>query len=113
MKWATWLNVLLGAWVFVAPWAIGYGGTIATNDHAAGLVVLLVALGSVAVPLTVDTLAIVNLLMGIWIAASPIMFGSLVRVEATNDVGVGLLIVLLAAIRIGSSRRMPGQRVMD
>jgi hypothetical protein len=114
MKWASWLNVLLGAWLFVAPWVIGYSGTGALDDHAAGLTVLLVALASVAVPLNVDTLAIVNLLAGIWIAASPIMFGyGDLRAAASNDVGVGLLIVLMAAIRIGSSRRMPGQRVMD
>ena len=113
MKWASWLNVLLGAWLFVAPWAIGYSGTVATDDHAAGLTVLLVGLGSAAVPQTVDTLAIINLLAGIWIAASPIMFGSLVRAAATNEVGIGLLIALLSAIRIGAARRLPGQRVMD
>jgi hypothetical protein len=105
MKWTSWLNVLLGAWLFVSPWVIGYAGVGAAEDHAAGIIVLLLALGSVAVPRSVDLLAIMNLLMGIWVAVAPMMFGyDFVRVAATNDVAVGLLVVVLSAIRVGSAR---------
>jgi hypothetical protein len=114
MKWVSWLNVLAGAWLFVAPWALGYTGTGATEDHTLGVIVLLLALGSVAVPQSVDALAIMNLIAGIWVAAGPFVFGyDYIRVAASNDVGIGLLIVLLSAIRAGSARLLPGRRIMQ
>lgn len=114
MKWVSWLNVLLGAWLFVAPWANGYAGIGATEDHTLGIIVLLLALGSVAVPRSVDAFAIMNLIAGIWVAAAPFMFGyDSIRVAASNDVGIGLLIVLLSAIRAGSARLLPGRQLME
>lgn len=113
MKWVSWLNVLLGAWLFVAPWALGYTGIAAAEEHTMGIIVLLLALGSVIVPRSVDAFAIMNLIAGIWVAAGPIMFAYIVRVAATNDVAIGWLIVLLSAIRAGSARLLPGRKIMQ
>lgn len=114
MKWPSWLNALLGAWLFVSPWVLQYGGSGATEDHVAGIIVLLIALGSVAVPRSVDGLAIMNLIVGLWIPFAPILFGyAFVRSATTNDIGIGLLVVLLAAIRAGSARLLPGRQIME
>jgi hypothetical protein len=114
MKWTSWVNVLLGAWLFVAPWVLAYRGIGAAEDHAAGIVVLLLALGSAMVPKAVDALAIMNVIAGLWILFAPAILGyDFIRIAATNDIGVGLLVVLLAALRAGTARLLPGRKIMS
>jgi hypothetical protein len=114
MKWTSWVNVLLGAWLFVAPWVLQYTGAGASEDHAVGVIVLLLALGSALVPRSVDALAIMNVIVGLWIVFAPAIYGyDYIRVAATNDIGVGLLVVLLAALRAGTARLLPGRKIMS
>jgi len=114
MKWPSWLNALLGAWLFVSPWVLQYGGAGAAEDHIVGVIVVLLALASVAVPRRVDAFAIMNLLVGLWIPFAPLLFGyAYVRPATTNDISVGLLVVLLAAVRAGSARLLTGRKIMS
>src|SRR5882724_12005832 len=43
--WEEWLNLILGLWVLVAPWVLGFTGTDAMNAHVAigGVVAALAA----------------------------------------------------------------------
>ncbi len=41
--WEEWLNVVLGAWLIVAPWAVGAGGAASANFIVAGVLVLALA----------------------------------------------------------------------
>ncbi|MDR7416437.1 MAG: SPW repeat protein [Armatimonadota bacterium] len=51
MKGWAWVNLVLGAWLVVAPWILGYGGGPAlTNDVVLGLAVVVVSLILLASP---------------------------------------------------------------
>lgn len=114
MKWTDWASALLGAWLFAAPWVIGYGGLPATEAHVMGVIVLLLAIASGLVPYAVDALAIVNLLAGLWIMFAPSMLGyDLLKTAASNDVGIGLAIVILEALRAGTARLLTEGRTEE
>jgi len=94
-------NALLGLWLVAAPVALGYGGVPAVNNVVLGLTVFAVAVVSlVLLPRFTDS-SWLNVACGVWITLSPALLGyeQLPR-TATNDVAVGLLITVLAAIRI-------------
>ena len=44
--WEEWLNLIVGVWVLVSPWVLGFAGTAATQVHIVigGIVALLAAL---------------------------------------------------------------------
>ncbi len=47
LKGATWIKVVLGCWLLIAPFALGYGGTAAWNDRVVGALTLsLVVVGN-------------------------------------------------------------------
>jgi len=51
MKGWAWVNLVLGAWLVVAPWILGYGGgAAAVNDVVLGLAVVLVSIVLLASP---------------------------------------------------------------
>jgi hypothetical protein len=42
--WEEWLNLILGLWLVIAPWVLGFTGTAATNVHVAvGSIVAILA----------------------------------------------------------------------
>ena len=51
-RWQDWTNVILGAWLFVSPWLVGFAGTAAAawNAWILGLVVMAFALWALAAP---------------------------------------------------------------
>jgi hypothetical protein len=42
--WEEWLNLILGLWILVSPWVLGFSGTDAMNAHVAiGAIVAILA----------------------------------------------------------------------
>lgn len=94
---------LLGLWLIVAPVVIGYQGMAAINDLVLGATVLFVAVVSAAALPRFTASSWVTLCCGIWVVFAPAWLGyEQLQLPATNDVAIGLLITLLAAIRICS-----------
>lgn len=46
--WLSWLNALLGVWLIIASFVLGYGGVARTNDIILGIIVLLLGIWSAA-----------------------------------------------------------------
>jgi hypothetical protein len=71
-RWQSWLNIIVGIWLFISPWVLGTTGDAATAWNAwiigaAIFVVALIALGttaSAAAPW-------VNVVLGVWLFISP------------------------------------------
>jgi hypothetical protein len=109
MKWPSWVNVVLGIWLFIAPWVLRYGNrTAASASVIVGIVVFIIALWSATASLTVTGPAWANAILGIWSIISPwaLRFHTLTSAMA-NDVIIGLAILILAIIRISSVRALP------
>jgi hypothetical protein len=49
--WEEWINLLLGAWLFISPWALGFSGnpTISWNAWIVGILIFLVAASELSV----------------------------------------------------------------
>ncbi len=119
-RWQDWLNLLLGAWLFISPWALGFvkvdgaaGST--TYSHAAfnawifGVIVVILSIAALA--RTQPWEEWLNLLAGIWLFISPwVLSYSGMRTALWNALIVGALVFILACWDLntlphGSSRQ--------
>jgi hypothetical protein len=92
------INVVLGAWLILAPFVMGYSGSRVelTNDVALG-VLLIGCSWWIVEAATGQVGAALGLLGGIWLVAAPFVlhYQRMSRAFA-NDIGVGILSVLVS-----------------
>ena len=102
-RWGAWLNVIAGALLVVAPFALGYSTISETATYEAVAIGLLI--GGLALWSALSTAApgyldyIVGMLGG-WSMVAPFAFGYHNTVEAARnaDVVIGLAVALIALI---------------
>jgi hypothetical protein len=96
--WQDWVNLFLGIWVLVSPWAIGRdaGSALASNACIVGVAVTAVALGAlIAFRLWEEW---VTLVLGLWLLVSPWFLGfTVVSALAWNTVVIGIIVTVCAA----------------
>ncbi|GGM95528.1 hypothetical protein GCM10007092_06270 [Thermus composti] len=96
-RWQDWANLVLGVWLILSPWLLGYSGTPAAlwNAVLIGIVVGFMALLHLrGGPMWEEWL---NVLLGVWLILSPWILGFSGMANATwNAVIVGLLVGALA-----------------
>jgi SPW repeat len=97
-RWQDWVNLLLGAWLVVSPWALDYAGDAASaawNAYAVGLAVAGFAGIAVYMPKAWQEGA--SIVLGIWLILAPWLLGFNTHFAASlNAVLVGLLVAGLA-----------------
>lgn len=104
-RWQDWLNLLLGIWLFISPWVIGFAGTeTAASWNAWILGVAIVVFSAIAVSMPQAWEEVINILLGIWMVISSWVIGVTSRAAETNAVIVGLLVILFAAWAMAMSR---------
>ena len=113
-RWQDWVSLVLGIWLFVSPWLLGFHSSIprdSWNFFIVGLAFIVFA----GFALNMRTLweEWVNLALGVWMIISPWLLGYSANAVARDDavvVGliVGLLSVwsLLAESRFGRTREL-------
>ncbi|HEX8741182.1 MAG TPA: SPW repeat protein, partial [Casimicrobiaceae bacterium] len=90
-RWQDWINLLLGIWLFISPWVVGFeGGQMAASWNAWILGVAIVVFSAIAVSMPQVWEEIINLLLGIWMVISSWIIGVTSRPVETNAVIVGL-----------------------
>lgn len=89
------LSLGIGLWLMFAPGILGRNGTAADSDHVAGALVVTISTISTAEVLRAGRL--LNILAGLWIAASPFIF----QLQAAKwcELLAGLLLVALGLPR--------------
>jgi len=113
MKWPSWTNVLLGLWLLIAPFTLGYPhlGAAVTSDVLAGLVIASLAfwraVGAESPSMT--GVSWVVALGGLWVLSAPFLLGyAAVAAAVANDVLVGLVVASLGTYRAARpAPRMP------
>lgn len=96
-RWQDQVILLLGVWLFLAPFVLGYpsDAPIAINAYIAGAVIA--ALAAFDLYKTYAWAVIVNLLVGLWVAVAPWVPALADRgAMMGNSVVVGAAVVLLA-----------------
>ncbi|WP_313704393.1 SPW repeat protein [Massilia sp.] len=96
-RWQDQAILLLGLWLFVSPWVMGYpsDSTPAVNAYMAGA--LMVALAAFDLYKTYIWAVIVNIVVGAWVAVSPWLVG----VVGDRAMSASMLVVGLAAVGLG------------
>jgi len=106
--WQDVANLVLGVWLALSPWAIGYQGdaTAMTNAVIVGVALIAVALGAIFVPRAWEEWT--QGLLGLWLIASPWLLGfNDQQTVMRNAVLTGMAVVALAAWTLLTDR---GQR---
>jgi hypothetical protein len=104
-RWQDWLNLLIGIWLFISPWVVGFAGTeTAASWNAWILGAGIVVFSAIAVSMPQAWEEVINVLLGIWMVISSWVLGVANRPAETNAVIVGLLVILFAAWAMAMSR---------
>ena len=94
-RWQDWANLVLGIWVFVSPWVLGYEGIAAANAFVMGAGIVVFALIAAYMPKAWEE--IINMLLGVWLVVSPFVLGFSAATEiALHTVVVGILATAFA-----------------
>lgn len=107
-RWQDWFNLVLGAWLIVAPFVgIGVTGDVAAwNSYVAGAAVAIFALAAIARPQLWEEW--VNLVIGLWLILAPFALGFTDQTAPMwNQIVIGLLIgadALWAAVQYSPRR---------
>jgi hypothetical protein len=99
VKWLSGVNVLLGAWLIVAPLIYGVSAQAASATVIAGIVIAALAGYSFYRAMNDEPAsrgaASLNVLAGIWVMAAPYFF-EIGTATLTNNLVIGALVALLA-----------------
>jgi hypothetical protein len=101
------VNLALGAWLFLMPWIFGFVAETAASWNAwlSGLVIG--ALAVAALVAFAEWEEWINLVLGLWVAVSPWIVGSVGQATTTIHVLVGIAVAVVAAVRLGFVHRTP------
>ncbi len=109
-RWQDLVILLLGIWLIVSPWVLGYASDSpqAINAYIAGIVIA--ALAAFDLYKTYAWAVMVNLLAGLWVAVSPWVPAVADRGPLLgNNVIVGIAVIILALWELRSDPELHRQ----
>lgn len=107
--WQDPVNALVGAWLVLSPWAIGFADhRVATvNFVAVGVLLIAAAVGAIVVPKAWEEW--VEVALGVWLLASPWLLGYAGVMMAMQDaLFCGLLVAVLSLWVLGTDDEYGG-----
>ena len=122
-RWQDWVNLILGVWLFVAPWIWHSTAASAASSTSSGwdawvmgVIVVVMALWALAAP-TVAAPEWINAVAGIWLFIAPFVLGyhRVTASSAWNQWSVGAIVFILAiwaATTLGGTRHHSGPRAV-
>lgn len=107
------INVLVGLWLILAPWFLGYPRALAAmwNDTVVGIAVLLLAGIRAVAPTRFIGISRANMVLGVWLILAPFVLqyggdGSVLENIATwNDSIMGVIVIASAWLSAEITRR--------
>lgn len=103
-------NMVLGIWLIVSPWLLGYASQAAMwNNVIIGAVVVVLAWSRLAMRSRAGAPSWLNLLLGVWLIVAPFVFVDVTVGQRWNSIIVGALLAILALASggAGAARRAP------
>ena len=112
MKRITWINLILGLWLIVAPFALGYAGlahAAAVQDVVMGIIIAAFSWWILAAGAPILGAGWFQILCGIWVLIGPFVLGySGLALAKSNDVTIGIIVLIVSiAESIGMTRTLP------
>ncbi|MDA8230631.1 MAG: SPW repeat protein [Magnetospirillum sp.] len=108
--WQDWVNLVLGVWLFIAPWALGYSGSPAPawNSWIFGVVIAVLSIAALVQFALWEEW--VNVVIGVWLLISPWVLGFAATpggATTWNQVVIGIVVGLVALWDALSHRERP------
>jgi len=98
-------NLILGLFLLLSPWIVGYSGSPEQNALISGVVIAGLSLAALAAFAQWEEW--LNLLLGLWVLVSPWVLGFQGTAAATVHIVVGILVAALAAIEMWLMQETP------
>jgi hypothetical protein len=103
-RWQDGANLVLGAWLFVSPWVLGYQESpAAVNAYVMGTGIVVVALIAAYMPKAWEE--IINTMIGVWLVMSPFVMAPVATKVALHTVVVGILATAFAIWAMSNDQR--------
>jgi hypothetical protein len=103
MRWASWINFILGLWLIVSPFALKYShvSRAVPEDVILGILIAAFSLWMAATHEALATPAWLVVLFGIWVTIAPFVLGYSPQLASAvaNDIIVGVVVLVLALVR--------------
>jgi len=96
-RWQNVANFVLGAWLFISPWVLGFSdaGKVATNAWIFGIIIALLALTAIFAYQRWEEW--LTAAIGVWVFISPWVLGAVSNARILwSSLVVGALLVILA-----------------
>ncbi len=107
--WQDPLNLILGVWMIVSPWALAYADKPRPMWNAVVIGVLIAALALLTLFKVLAWEEWVSVALGVWLAISPWILGySTVTAAMRDAVAVGVVVALLALWALGTDKDIGG-----
>jgi hypothetical protein len=112
--WENWVNLVLGAWLFITPWALASGMIFANAELFSWNCWIVGALVFASAILALLDLRpweeVANIIFGVWMFLSPWLLGYSVQTAlAWNSVIVGALITIFAGMALPIAQKLQYQ----
>src|SRR5246500_5049092 len=104
-------NLILGAFLFVSPWILGFsGGRAGQNANIAGIIIVVLAIAALSAFAVWEEW--LNLIVGLWTLVSPWLLGFQGTRAMTVHVVIGAAVAILAAIELWILSQHPPRLTM-
>lgn len=106
------VNLMMGAWLVAAPYALGYAEVrvAAWNALVVGLLVMAVSTVRIVRPARSAWLSVANLVLGTWLIVAAITVGEVSSARLWNNAVVGAVVCVEASISLVYGRRAADRR---
>jgi hypothetical protein len=97
VKTAGWINVILGVWLIVSPFLLGFSGTTLSRSNVVfGIIIAALSLLEVSMPSDSAWAGWLNAIFGVWILISPFVLGFATMGALWNGIILGIVVAVLA-----------------
>jgi hypothetical protein len=105
---ASWLNILLGIWVIVSPFALAFGlfPRAMWNNVATGAAIVILGIIRTGAPRQPGW-SWSNAILGIWLIISPFVLAFAMPVAFWNNIILGIIIGIVALANATTTRTRP------
>lgn len=106
------INLAAGIWLFVSPWVyVAFHNTAAWNSWICGALIAIFAAIRIANPEGSPFFSWLNFLLGIWVVASPWVYGyTAYQGRMINSICVGAVVVIMAISSMKATPTTPLER---
>jgi SPW repeat len=104
-QWQDWVSWMLGIWLSVSPWALGFANDALSTQNAVVVGFLLILTEVVTLSIFETWEEWINVALGAWLIVSPWGLAMVSVVARANCVTVGLIVVVLTLYELWQARQ--------